>query len=130
MSSSIDGMALGVAGDPDLGERASHRAEVLEHGQRSGVLTGRRVRRRRPGQKTLVDAGGLQPRHDLGELALAADHPRSQVRNDAVAVPDQPLGQREGGVDALGGAGRHGDGESRGTFSTTAASIFAVGSTS
>ena len=73
----------------------------------------------------------VEPGADLGELGAAADHPRGEVRYGGVAVPGEPLGQVEGGLEPL--ARRGGDGDGRGRGGTCVEDLVlgeAVGSTS
>ena len=95
---------------PTSRERAAQRGEVLEQVQRARCSprpAGRRPRRAR--RRVLTPASGSRSQISASSAA-SADHPRGQVRHGGVAVPGQPLGQRQGGLDALGGRGRHGHG--------------------
>ena len=100
------GMWFRVAGDPDVGEGAAERAQVLQHRQ-GGVVVALGWRLVAGGHEDLADARGRQPVAELGEVAAVTHHPGSQVGHDGVTLLGESLGKLQGRVQALGRGGGH-----------------------
>ena len=103
----MDAVALRVAGDADGPERVRQRAERLQQAQRVGEradrLGGVAADHERGVHARLAHAGD-----DVGKVCLVAHQSGRQVRRGGVAVPGQPPGQLERGVQAPALRRRHG----------------------